>query len=134
MKKKTLVFIHTDWCNACRVMYRTAFVDSASEKYLKEKYELVDFNPEITEQLTFKGQTFSNTHSPQMPFHELASALCRNNLTFPTLVVLDEKMNVVDAVPFYLNPTVLKNITTYYGDNIYTQKTWNDFMGFTPKQ
>lgn len=133
-KKKTLVLIHTEWCNACRVMYRTSFIDKASEKYLKEKFDFVDFNPEITEPITFKGKVFSNQRSPQMPFHELATALCRNSLTLPSLVVLDEKMIVLDAVPFYLNPTVLKNITTFYGDNIYKQKSWADFTNSMSKK
>ncbi|MFN8321944.1 MAG: DUF255 domain-containing protein [Chitinophagales bacterium] len=127
-KKKTLVLIHTEWCNACRVMNRTSFTDELSEKYLKEKFNWVDFNPEITEPITFKGQTFSNPRTPQMPFHQLAVALCKNSLTLPTLVILDEKMNVLDAVPFYLNPKVLKDIATYYGDNVYKTKSWTDFM------
>jgi hypothetical protein len=48
-------------------------------------------------------------------------------------VVLDEKMMVLDAVPFYLNPTLLKNIATYYGDDIYKKKSWTDFMGLGSK-
>jgi thioredoxin-related protein len=132
-KKKTLVFIHTEWCNACKVMHRTSFIDTATEKYLKEKFELVDFNPEIAEPITFRGQTFSNARSPQMPFHQLAVALCKNSLTLPALVVLDENMMVLDAVPFYLNPTLLKNIATYYGDNIYKNKSWADFLGVDSK-
>ena len=127
-KKKTLVLIHTEWCNACRVMNRTSFTDELSEKYLKEKFNWVDFNPEMTEPITFKEQTFSNPRTPQMPFHQLAVALCKNSLTLPTLVILDEKMNVLDAVPFYLNPKVLKDIATYYGDNVYKTKSWTDFM------
>jgi thioredoxin-related protein len=132
-KKKTMVLIHTDWCNACKVMHRTSFIDSATEKYLREKFELVDFNPEITEPLVLRGQTFSNPRLPQMPFHQLAVALCKNSLTLPTLVVLDEKLTVLDAVPFYLNPTVLKNIATYYGDDIYKKKSWTDYLGQVSK-
>ncbi|HSY77435.1 MAG TPA: DUF255 domain-containing protein, partial [Bacteroidia bacterium] len=39
-KKKTMVLIHTDWCNACKVMQRSSFIDTTVEKYLKEKYDL----------------------------------------------------------------------------------------------
>ena len=127
-KKKTLVFVHTEWCNGCRVMGRTSFTDEGTAKYLQEKFEFVDFNPEYAEPITFKGQVFTNPRSPQMPFHQLAMAFGKNSLTLPTLVVLDEKMNVLDAVPFYLNPKVLKDIATYYGDNVYKTKSWTDFM------
>ena len=125
--KKTIVLIHTEWCNACRVMQRSSFIDTATAKYLKKKYNLVDFNPEITDPITFKGQAYTNPRTPS-PFHQLAMALCRNNFTLPTLVFLDEKMNIMDAIPFYLNGESIKNITAFYGDDIYKKKSWADFM------
>ena len=127
-EKKRMILIHTDWCNGCKVMYRTSFTDSATKKYIQDKFDLVDFNPEVTDTIVFKNQMFTNPHTPQMPFHQLAAALCRNGLTLPTLVVMDEKMNVIDAIPYYLNPEVLKKISVYYGDNIYKTKLWNDYI------
>ncbi|HWB63277.1 MAG TPA: DUF255 domain-containing protein [Chitinophagales bacterium] len=126
--KKIMVLVHTDWCNACRVMYRTSFNDPLTDKYIKEHFELVDFNPELTDAITFKGQVFTNPRSPQMPFHQLAVNLCRNSLTLPTLVIMDKQMNVIDAIPFYLGPKVLRNIAMFYGDDIYKKKSWADFM------
>jgi thioredoxin-related protein len=132
--KKTMVLIHTDWCNGCKVMMRSSFIaDTAAEKYLNDKYNLVDFNPEITDAITYKGQTYTNARTPQAPFHQLAITLCRNSFTLPTLVILDENMNIIDAVPFYLNAESLKRIATYYGDDIYKNKTWNDYMAAVMK-
>ena len=133
-KKKTMVLVHTEWCNACRVMQRTSFTDTLTEKYIKEKYDLVDFNPEITDAITYKGQQYSNPRTAQMPFHQLAVKLCRNSITLPSLVILNENMEVVDAIPFYLNPGELKNIATFYGDDIYKKKSWNDYMAEVNKK
>jgi thioredoxin-related protein len=133
-KKKTLVLIHTDWCNACKVEMRTDFSDTLTKKYLSEKFNIVDFDPQITDTITFKGQTYVNPRSPQMPFHQLAVALCRNSITLPSLVFMDEQMNVIDAVPFYITPQVLKNIATFYGDDVYKTKSWNDFMAGLNKE
>ncbi|HLP50522.1 MAG TPA: DUF255 domain-containing protein [Chitinophagales bacterium] len=127
-KKKTLVFINTDWCNACKVMKRATFIDTAVAKYVNEKFDLVDFNPEITDSLRFMGQTFGNPRTPQMPFHQLTFALGKNNFVLPTLAVLDENMNLIDAVSFYIHPTFLKDIARYYGDEIYKKKPWKDFI------
>lgn len=127
-KKKTLVFIQTPWCNACKVMGRTSFTDTLTRKLIEEKFDVVDFNPEITDSIVFKGQTFTNSRNQQAPFHQLAVALTRNNFVLPTTVVLDENMNVMDAIPFYLNPKVLSDITTYYGNDVYKTKKWMEFM------
>src|SRR5690606_5234692 len=53
--KKRIVFIHTEWCNTCRVMYRTTFADSSLQTYLNRKFDLVDFNPENKDVLYFEG-------------------------------------------------------------------------------
>lgn len=132
--KKTLVLVHTEWCNACRVMQRTSFNDSLIEKYVADKFNLVDFNPEVTDPISYKGQVYTNQRTPQAPFHQLAGVLCRNSLTLPTLVVLDEKYNIIDAIPFYLNPELLGNIAVYYGDNVYQTRKWADFMATRVKR
>ncbi len=127
-KKKTMVFINTDWCNACKVMKRTSFIDTSLAPYLKTKFDLVDFNPEITDSLKFMGQVFGNPHTQQMPFHQLTFALARNNFILPTLAVLDENMNLVDAVSFYVQPTFLNDIAHFYGDDIYKSRQWKDYL------
>ncbi len=126
--KKTLVYIGTEWCNGCRVMKRTSFNDSLNDTYLKRKFDLVAFDPEDTGIITFKGKIFVNQRTTQAPFHQLAQALCRNTITLPTLVVLDEKQNLLDVIPYYLNPKVLNSIGVYYGDNIYKTKSWAEYM------
>jgi thioredoxin-related protein len=127
-KKKALIMVTTDWCNTGKIMKRTSFNDAKTEKYLKEKFDLVDFNPEITDEVVYKGQKYINPRSPQMPFHQLAMLICGNTLTLPSMVIVDEKMNLLDGIPFYLNPEVLSHIATFYGDNIYKSKSWTDYM------
>ncbi|MFM2305855.1 MAG: hypothetical protein RLZZ367_524 [Bacteroidota bacterium] len=127
-KKKTLVLINTEWCNACKVMKRSTFIDSSVNDYVKQKFDLVDFNPEISDSLKFMGLTFGNPRTQQMPFHQLTFALAKNNFILPTLAVLDENMNLIEAVPFYIQPSFLKDIAHYYGDDIYKKKAWKDFV------
>lgn len=127
-KKKTLVFINTDWCNACKVMKRASFIDSSVADYVKDKFDLVDFNPEITDSLRFMGMNFGNPRTQQMPFHQLTFALAKNNFILPTLALLDENMNLLDAVSFYIQPAFLKDIARYYGDDVYKKKQWKEFI------
>lgn len=129
LKKKTLVFINTDWCNSCKVMKRASFSDTLIGNYLNEKFHLADFNAESSDTLNFKGNTFINLKSPQSPFHQFALALCRNNFALPTVVMLDENLDLIDAIPYYLPPSSLNDILHFFGDDIYKTKSWQDFMG-----
>ena len=126
-KKKTLVYLNTEWCNACKVMKRTTFNDSLYSDYIREKFDLVDFNADLTDTLMYKGQALGNPKSAQAPFHQLALILSRNGFALPTLVILDEYMDVVDAIPSYIPPRFMNDILHFYGDGINKQKTWQAY-------
>lgn len=127
-KKKTLVFIHTEWCNSCKVMERTTFIDSITHLFWKDKFELVNFSPESNDTIHFKGQTFTNKHVAPLPFHDLTIALAKNNFVLPTVAILDENMNLVDAIPFYISPIFMRDICKFYGNDLYKKQSWQDFQ------
>lgn len=126
-KKKTLVLINTDWCNSCRVMKRTSFIQPEVFNYADSTYRFVDFNPELKDTLYFQGQVLINPSTQQMPFHQLSMALTKNNMVLPTMALLDENNQLLDAIPFYLGPDVMRKVLYYYGEDIYKTKTWADY-------
>lgn len=126
--RKRIVFLHTNWCNSCRVMERAVFADS-SLKELREKFVLVDFNPESEKPLYWNGKLFQMTPNSQFPFHPLVLELTRGNFMLPTISILDEKDQIIDVIPFYLNETLLGEIMTFYGNDIYKTKSWQQWQG-----
>ncbi len=127
-KKKSIVLIQTNWCNSCRVMERTTFVDSTVFGYADSTYRFIIFNAESTDSVNFQDKSFVNLSQPQAPFHQLAVSLSKGNLVLPTVALLDEDNNLLDAVPFYLPPSVMKRILYYFGEDIYKTKNWQEFM------
>ncbi len=127
--KKTIVFVNTEWCNACKVMKRTSFSDTLLNTYLEEKFNLVDLSADITDSIVFKGNVFVNNKTAQAPFHQLAMALCRNSFALPSIIILDEKLDIIDGIPYYLPPSSLNDILRYFGDDVYKVKSWQDYMG-----
>jgi thioredoxin-related protein len=132
--KKKIVFIHTDWCNTCRVMYRTTFPDTATTTFLNKKFNLIDFNPEIGDTLYFKGQSFTNARTPNAPFHALVTVLNRNAFALPQVIFLDEHDEILDVIPFYLNPELFSKISHYYGDDFYKKQTWDEYTKTVEKK
>lgn len=126
--KKTIILINTPWCTSCKVMKATSFLDSTDDKFLAEKFQTVDFNPEVTDTILFKGQKYFNPKDPRIPFHQLALLLGRNSISFPSLIILDENSEIIDVIPSYIPPSATKRILHFYGENIYKEKTWADFL------
>ncbi|MFM7218584.1 MAG: hypothetical protein ACKO1U_11240, partial [Bacteroidota bacterium] len=126
--RKTLVLVDSEWCNACKVMRKTTFSDSAVVDYISKTYDLVEVDALSNDKYFFGGQELAGAFNEQIPFNKLSMALCRNNLVLPMLVVLDEQNQIIDAVPSYIHPRFLKDITKFYGDDIYKSKNWTEYV------
>ena len=131
-KKKTIVLIHTQWCNTCTVIQRASFTDDDVMSYVDSTYRIVNFNPEISDTLYLDGNKFVNEKQPQFPFHQLAISLTRKNLIIPTMALLDEENKLLDAIPFYLPAPLLNKVLHFYGEDIYKTKSWMDYATQTP--
>ncbi len=126
-KNKSLVFINTNWCNSCKVMKRASFTDSLNSNYLTKTFNCIDFDAEIMDTINFKGKYFINPHTVQQNLHQLCFELVKNNFAIPSVVILDEQMNYIDAIPGYQSPKLLNEISHFYGDDIYKTKPWQEF-------
>ncbi|HQF29152.1 MAG TPA: thioredoxin family protein [Bacteroidia bacterium] len=125
--KKTIVMLEAEFCNSCKIMKSTSFTDSLNLEYIRTKFNCVNFNVLGTDTIIFKGQIFAPESSPGS-LHPFVQTITRGNFGFPEIVILDEKLEILDAIPTYLNPEVLNNILRFYGENIYQKKPWKDYF------
>ena len=128
IKRKSMVFINTDWCNSCKVMKRTSFSDSLTSSYIHENFELIDFDPQSTDTILFNNQTYINPQSQTMQIHQLAFMLGRNSMVLPSLIVLDENKKVIDVISSYVSPPFLNDIAHFYGSDAYLKKSWEEYV------
>jgi thioredoxin-related protein len=124
--KKTIILIEADWCNSCKVMKTATFTDSSITKFISEKYNLVEINPDLRDTLIFHGKAFTG-QANQTPYHSLAFELTRGSFAFPSAIFLNENMEVIDVVNSYINPKFMDQISHFYGDDAYKTKSWKDF-------
>ena len=130
--KKIAVSIYTDFCNTCKVMNKTTFTDTALVNYLNKKYYLVEFNAQQDKsEIDFKGIKYANNGAGGFPFHALALALTRNNFVIPSIVFLDENMEILDVVSFYQTPEWTNKVAHYFGDDKYKKLKWDEYLKTT---
>lgn len=125
--KKTIVFLEAEFCNSCKIMKSTSFTDSLNLDYIRDKFNCVNFNVLGNDTVNYKGQIIAPDSKPGT-FHPFVQTITRGNFGFPEVVILDEKLDILDVIPTYLNPVVMNNILNYYGENIYQKKTFKDYF------
>jgi len=125
--KKIFVDVYTDWCGWCKKMDKDTFQNEEVAAYMEANFYMVKFDGEGKEEIEHKGKTFKFVPSGRKGYHEFAAALMNGKMSYPTVVFLDEDLNMLSPVPGYQKPKPFLNIAKYFGDDIYKEKDWKTY-------
>lgn len=122
-KRKIFIDVYTDWCGWCKVMDKNTFHDPQVAKLLNEKFYAVKFNAEQRADVVFNGTTFKFIPYGDRGTHQFAAALLNNQLSYPTVVFLDEDFRMIAPLPGYRQAPEFHKIAAFIGGDYYkTQK------------
>jgi thioredoxin-related protein len=127
-KRKIFIDVYTDWCGWCKVMDKNTFSDPKVAKLLNEKFYAVKLNAEQREDIKYNGTTFKFIENGRSGYHQLAAALLNNQLSFPTVVFLDEDFSILQPLPGFRKAPEFHQIAQYYGEGHYKTEKWEDFQ------
>ena len=118
-KRKIFIDVYTDWCGWCKVMDKNTFQTAAVAKVLNEKYYPVKFNAEQREDVLFKGTTFKFIEYGNRGTHQLAAALLNNQLSYPSVVFLNEDFSIIHILKGYQKAPDFHKIAEFIGGDHY---------------
>jgi len=110
-KRKTIIFIHTDWCQFCHRMKQTTFKNQKIIQKLNSDFYFIDFNAEEKRDIRFNNQIFKyQPTGNNVGVHELALQLgtMNNQIVYPVLCVLNDKKEIILQYNSYLSPSDFK--------------------------
>lgn len=111
--KPYVVFIHTSWCNYCKMMENSTFKNSEIIGILNTDFYFISFDAESKEDIRFNNHTFQFRPKGQNTgIHELATALATINsqVVYPTITVLQTDFSIVFQKHSFLNVKELLSI------------------------
>ena len=126
-QRKIFIDVYTDWCGWCKRMDATTFSDPAVAEILQNKFYPVKFNAEQREPITFNNHTFKFVPRGTKGYHELASTLLNGKLSYPSVVFLNEKFEIIQVLPGYRKADEFLKIITFIGEDHYLTTRWDDF-------
>lgn len=132
--KKIFVDIYTNWCGWCKKMDKETFEQPEIARYLNEHYYPVKFNAEQRETINFRGRPFKFIQQGSRGYHELAVALLNGKMSYPTVVFLDENIQIIQPISGYLKVDLFDMILHFFAGNYYKNTSWETFQEVYKKQ
>jgi thioredoxin-related protein len=126
--KKMMIDLYTDWCGWCKKMDKTTFEDPKVVKYLNDNFYAVKFDAEQKSEINFNGHQFKWVAGGRNGIHTLAYSLLDGNLSYPTVVYLNEKFERIMISPgFKEAPDMIKELK-FAAEEHYRNTTWRDYQ------
>tara|TARA_Y100001954_G_C15589850_1_gene492634 strand:- start:49 stop:591 length:543 start_codon:yes stop_codon:yes gene_type:complete len=125
--RKVFVDLYTSWCTWCHKMDKATFQHPGIVEYVNANYYAVKFNAESKDSIYFKGHTFKYVAQGRRGYNELAATLANGRLSYPTIVYLDEELNVIQPVPGYMDPKSFEQVITYLAGNHYKEQPFDQY-------
>lgn len=124
--KKIFVDVYTEWCGWCKVMDNRTFSDSAVVSTLNKYYYTAKLDAESKETYKFSGYTFE--YDAKSRANQLAIALLQGQMSYPSILFLDENNKLITVVPGYQKPEDLRPILLYLGQDLHKTTSYEDFL------
>ena len=126
--RKWLIDVYTDWCGWCKRMDQTTFSHPVIAEYINENYYAVKLDAESTEPITFNGRTFKYLEQGGKGYQELAVGLLNGQMSFPSIAYLNEKLELLGAIPGYKTPQAMEPLLNYIVEEKYTSQSLADYQ------
>ncbi|WP_296143625.1 thioredoxin fold domain-containing protein [uncultured Flavobacterium sp.] len=111
--KPFVIFLHTDWCNYCKMMENTTFKEQKIIAELNKNFYFISFNAEDKKAINFNNHAFKFLpKGNNSGIHELALSLGEKNgnLVYPTIAILDSDYSILTQIQSFTNSKILLEI------------------------
>ncbi len=134
--KKIFIDVYTSWCGPCKMMMTNTFGDANIIKYVNDNFYAVKFNAEGNELITFKGYEFKNSKfdpaktAGRNGTHDFAMAIAsvQTRLAYPTIVFLDENLNILSPLQGYYQANQMQAVLSYFKEDKFKQIDLNTYL------
>jgi len=106
--KKLFIDVYTSWCHWCKVMDKKTFSHPEIIKHIQENYYAIKLDGEQKE--------------------KLAAALLDGQLSYPSCVIMSDKMQRITTIPGFRDPADMETVLKYITEEHYLKMTFAEYQ------
>jgi len=125
--RKIVIDIYTGWCHWCKVMDKKTFNQEEVVQYVNENYYAVKLDAEQKGDIQFAGNTFKFVPQKKRGYHQLAAALLDGNMSYPSIVYMNEKMERILISPGFKDKDAFMTELRFAKEEAYETMSFEEF-------
>ncbi|HUW93833.1 MAG TPA: DUF255 domain-containing protein [Bacteroidales bacterium] len=118
---------YTDWCGWCKKLDSETFSNPVIADILNSRFYPVKFDAESSAPVTFQDRTFVNDGKLGKT-HQLTYALLQGKLSYPTVVFLTAKSELITPVSGYRAAKDFEPLLAYFAGTTWQKQSFEEFM------
>lgn len=122
--KKLFIKISTTWCDWCKKMDQLTLAEPQIISYINENYYPVYINPESRQIIRWQGKEYKSVQSGPHLINEWVSVYLRGQISFPSIIIIDENFSLIQSIPGYIDAYSMSCILNYFGSNAHKTIPW----------
>ena len=126
--RKIMIDVYTDWCGWCKKMDKETFNHPVIAEYINKHYYPVKLDAESKEEIIFKGTTYKFVPQGARGYHELAAGLLNGQMSYPSIAYMNEKMELLGAVPGFFTPDRIEPLLNYIVEEKYASESLEEYQ------
>lgn len=126
-KKLGFIDLYTTWCGWCKKLDNETFANDTVARILNKYYYAAKFDAETKDEVKWKGMVYRNPDLTKKTIHSFTKHIIIGKISFPTTVVLDKNMNVINVLPGYFPPKDFVMILWYFVNDNYKKYPFENF-------
>jgi thioredoxin-related protein len=108
-------------------MDKATFQNPEVAAYMNEHYYNVKFDAEQKESIEMLGNTFEFVPQGKRGYHELAAALLNGKMSYPTVIFMNDKFEMLSPVPGYQEAPEFLKVASFFGNDSYKTVPWEEY-------
>jgi thioredoxin-related protein len=125
--RKIMIDVYTDWCGWCKKMDKETFNHPVIAKYINDNYYPVKLDAESKEDIVFNGTTYKHVAQGARGYHELAAGLLNGKMSYPSIAYMNEKLELLGAVPGYMTAPAIEPLLNYIVEDKYISESLEEY-------
>ena len=130
--RKTIVDVYTAWCGWCKVMDKQTYTNPEVIDYLNNNFYMVKLDAESRQDIVVGGAKY--VFDEKSGANQAALALLQGKMSYPTTVFLDDKYNMIQPLPGYMDAKAFHQIVTYLGGDYHKKEPFDKYKEGTYKE